>query len=391
MRKNLEGSFFTLTVMRMYKILQLGKHYPPFIGGTERFIKELTDALNRKGVRCDVLCANDKAIYEELDLGSYRVIKVPNYFRMASTSMAPAMIAKLREIQRDYDIIHVHMPDPMANLALFLSGTRAKVIMQWHMDIYRYRKLMFIYSPLLKWIFSRADHVVVSSHALKEKSEFSRYMKGKVSVIPLGISLKDFWRTEEDPAFKNYLENLSMGRKIVLSVGRLVYYKGFDTLVNSMRHLPEGFVTFIVGDGPLKRDLYKLIEEQGLRTRVFLLGRLSYQQLVTMYKNCFVFCLPSKFKTEAFGLVQLEAMSFGKPIVSTRVEASGICEVNIHGETGLCVEPNNPHEIAKAILTLSDMDLYKTFSENAYKRALNFDIDNIVNRWLEVYERSLYS
>ncbi len=374
----------------MYRVLQLGKHYPPFVGGTENFIRDLTKALNAKGVGCDVLCANHKQEYEEVDYGSYRVMKVPNYFRVASTSIAPGMIKKLKEVMGRYQIIHVHMPDPMANLALFLSKPKAKIVLQWHMEIHKYRYLMPLYRPLLEWLFKRADRILVSSNTLKESSEFSRFMKYKVSVVPLGIDIDNFVNSNEDQQYGNYLDEISRGRKIVLSVGRLVYYKGFDVLIEAAKYMPEHYMVFIVGDGPLRRELARMIALHGVKEKVFLLGNLSKEQLVTCYRKCHVFCLPSKYKTEAFGLVQVEAMCFGKPVVSTKLEKSGVCEVNIHERTGLCVEPNDSKSIAKAVhYILEDEEKYIEFSKNARERSHDFHINKIANKIVEIYEEVL--
>jgi rhamnosyl/mannosyltransferase len=380
--------------MKMYKVLQLGKHYPPFIGGTERFIKELTVSLNRKGIRCDVLCANDSAAYEEINYDDYRVIKVPTYFRLASTSIAPHMITKLKEISNQYHIIHVHMPDPMANLALFFSQLKlkAKIILQWHMEIYRYRLLMIFYKPLLEWLFNRAEHIIVSSNNLREESEFSKFMQNKTTVIPLGIDINELHQYEEDYYYADYIRELSMGRKIVLSVGRLVYYKGFDVLINSAKFLPENVVILIAGDGPLKKNLEEMVEFLGLKGKVFLLGKLNQKQLVTCYKRCDVFCLPSKYKTEAFGIVQVEAMCFGKPVVSTKLRGSGVCEVNLHGETGLCVEPGDSKGLAEAIIKiLENEENYNIYSKKAKERANIFSIERVTNNFVNIYEKVLQS
>lgn len=375
---------------KTYKVLQLGKHYPPFIGGTEKVIRDFTISLNEKGIRCDVLCANDLPVYEELNYGNYKVMKVPTYFRMLSTSFAPGMITKLREVMDNYEIIHVHMPDPMANIALLFSGYKKKLVLQWHMDVERYRILINLYKPILFWLFRRADVILVSSNALKEESEFARLMKNKVKIIPLGVNINELDEAKEDRIYFEYLNSIAMGRKIVLSVGRLVYYKGFDVLINSAELLPDNIAIFIVGDGPLKRDLEKMVNVKGLQGRVFLLGKLSLGQLVAAYKACHLFCLPSTHKTEAFGLVQLEAMYFGKPVVSTMLKGSGTCEVNIHGETGFCVKPGDRRELSSAILKiLEDQNLYERLSQNARERSRKYDVKIIVDKLIDVYEELL--
>ncbi|MEM0333734.1 MAG: glycosyltransferase [Candidatus Aenigmatarchaeota archaeon] len=211
-------------------------------------------------------------------------------------------------------------------------------------------------------------------------------MKGKTKVLPLPFDEEELKKHIPDPNFESYLLSLAKNRKIVLYVGRLVYYKGIEVLISAVPFLPENIIIFIVGDGPLKNPLKKKIKKLKLKDRVFLLGKLSNSKLASCYRICNIFCLPSLYKTEAFGLVQLEAMSFGKPIVSTKLPASGVCEVNIDGETGLCVEPGKPEQLAKAILEILENEtLYLKMSQNAQKRVKLFHKKNIVSKLISFY------
>ncbi len=372
------------------QVLQFGKHYPPFVGGIEKVIQVLTETLNQLGVKTDVLCVNHCSKYEELDLGTYKIYKMPLWFRVASTSISPSLITKFREIQGNYHIIHTHMPDPMANLALFFFPPKSKLIVQWHMDIVRQKFLLPFYKPLLIWLFKRADLILVSSEKLKNESQFSKFFNSKTKVLPLPFDYEEFEKIKIDLSFEKKIRELAKEKKIILSVGRLVYYKGFDVLIKATKLLPENIVVFIVGDGPMKPSLEKLIEKLKLKDRVFLLGKLDRAKIAACYKICDLFCLPSTHKTESFGIVQLEAMNFGKPVISTYLEASGICEVNKHGVTGLCVKPGDEKELAKAIIyLLENKVLYKTLSENAVIHVKNFYKEKIVNELIELYKSLL--
>lgn len=372
------------------KILQLGKHYPPFIGGTEKVIQVLTETLNALGISTDVLCSNTQNKFEEINFGNYKVYKTPRWFRVASTSISPLMIKKLSEIKNYYDIIHIHMPDPMANLALFLIQPKVKIVLQWHMDIVKQKILFYFYKPLAEWLFNRADLILVSSKKLKEESQFKNYLAKKGEVLPLPFDDDEFKNLKIDKKYEDELSTLANGRKIVLSVGRLVYYKGFDVLIKAGTFLPENIVIFILGEGPLRRKLEKLIKQYKLNNKVYLLGSISRDKIATCYKICDIFCLPSIYKTESFGLVQLEAMSFGKPVISTKLPASGVCEVNIDGETGLCIKPGDEKELAQAIVDLiCNQSLYQKFSLNALKRVNEFCKEKVVRRLIELYKSLL--
>jgi len=373
------------------RVLQLGKHYPPYVGGTEKVIQVLTETLNFFGIKTDVLCSNHLRSFEELDFGGYKVIKTPRWFKFASTSISPLMIKKLREIMDDYDIIHVHMPDPMANLALFFARPKSKIVVQWHMDIVRQKLLLPLYKPLLVWLFKRADLILLSSQKVKKESQFKEFFKEKGEVLPLPFDNEEFKKAGIDESFKRRILELSKKRKIVLSVGRLVYYKGFDVLIKAGKLLPEDLTIFIVGEGPLRRKLEVLIKKLNLQDKVFLLGEIvDRSKLFACYEVCHLFCLPSLYRSESFGIVQLEAMSFGKPVISTRIPASGVCEVNIDGETGLCVEPGDEKALAEAILTLiKDKELYQRLSAKALKHTEKFYKDRIVKKLIDLYRNLL--
>jgi len=371
------------------KVLQLGKFYPPHIGGIESVIYEITEELNRRGVKCDVLCSNSKREYKEevikRETYQYRVIRTKSYGRILSTSITPQMISKLREIINEYDIIHLHHPDPMANLALFLSKfDRKKLVVHWHSDIIRQNLILKFYKPLLNWILKRANVIIATSPKYIEESKQLLPFKEKCVVIPLGIK-KDKLCSDSE-AVSNLREKYK-GKKIIFSLGRFIAYKGFEYLIESARHLPLDYIILIGGEGPLRRKYEKIIKKYNLFDKVKLLGRLPQNMLGNYYNACDVFCLPSVSKNEAFGLVIIEAMSFGKPIVATNIKGSGVSWVNQDGITGLNVEPKNPKKLAQAIKFIcSNKKVYKKFSENALKRFNEeFTIDKEVSRILEVY------
>ena len=372
------------------KILQLGKFYPPDVGGIESAIYEITEELNRRGVKCDVLCSNSKREYKEevikRETYQYKVIRSRSYGKILSTSITPQMIFKLREILNKYDIIHLHHPDPMANLALFLSRPKGKrIVVHWHSDIIRQRVSLKLYKPLLSWMLKRADVIIATSPKYIEGSEQLSPFKEKCIAIPLGIRKDKLCSNSK--AVSN-LRKKYRGKKIIFSLGRFIKYKGFEYLIESARYLLSDYIILIGGDGPLRSKYEKIIERYNLFDKVKLLGRLSLNMLGNYYDVCDVFCLPSISKNEAFGLVMVEAMSFRKPLIATKIKGSGVGWVNQDGITGLNVEPRNPKALAQAIeFICNNIEIYKKFSENALKRFNEkFTIDKEVSRIIEVYK-----
>jgi len=372
------------------KVLHVGPGYPPSIGGRERVIYTLCETLNEMGIRCDVLCPNVNNSFEVDSSKGYKVFRVPKYFTFKSTPFSPHMIIFLSKLYKGYDIIHVHMPEPMSNLALFLVNPDKPVIVHWHMEIVRQRFLKHFYKPLLKWIFKKSYKIIVSSNKLKRGSEFSEIFEDKGVVIPLPFDERRWIKVRSDEEFRKKLKNLTKNRYTVLAVGRLVYYKGFDVLIKSFQYLPQNIALLIVGDGPLKKDLTKLINKLKLSDRVFLLGKLPDERLKVAYEESDLFMLPSTYKTEAFGLVQLDALFFGLPIVSTNLEASGICEVNLHNKTGICVEPRSVGDLVYAInYILNNKERYNFFSKNARNHIRNFDRFKIAERLVKIYRDAI--
>lgn len=349
------------------KILQFGKFYPPNIGGIETVVYDVTEVLNSQGIQCDVLCSNDKNEYREDKINGYTVYRTPSYGIYFSTSITPYMIKKLREIINNYDIVHVHLPDPMANLALFFSNLKnTKIILHWHSDIIKQKLLLQLYRPLQNWLLNRADKIIATTPKYIEESSALNKYKEKCVSIPIGIDAERLiWQDKKVHEIKNTYQN----KKIIFSLGRLAYYKGFEYLIDSANYLDDDFVILIGGSGELKCSLEEKIKNENLNGKVFLLGRIENEDLGSFYKACDLFCLPSIVKSEAFGVVQIEAMSFGKPIVATKISGSGVDWVNKDSVTGINVDIKNSEQLALAFKKiLVNQKLYKELSQNSLFR-----------------------
>lgn len=367
------------------KVLQLGKFFPPDIGGIETAMYEITEGLNKRGIRCDVLCSNSGREYREDTINCYRVYRTKSYGKIASTSVSPQMICKFKEIVDSYDIIHLHSPDPMANMALFLiNPKRQKVIIHWHSDIVKQKFLLQFYRPLLFWMLRRADVILGTSSLYVEGSTFLKDFQDKISILPFGIKKLDY---QEEKV--NKIKSKFPGKKIVFSLGRFVYYKGFEYLIRSSEYLDDSYVILLGGTGKEEQKLRILAKPY--QNKVFFLGNIPGEELGNYYKACDIFCLPSIERSEAFGLVIVEAMSFGKPVVTTKIPYSGVSWLNQDGITGINVEPKNSEALAYTIMKICKNEaLYKTMSENALMRYReHFTNDKYVDSLIQLYEKIL--
>ena len=342
------------------KVLQIGKFYP-IRGGVEKVMWDLTEGLAAKGVACDMLCCmtpgsqadeKDAPLHtQEGDIHCFRfsetsrVICVPALSKKAATMLSPAMVRWLRKHREEYDIVHIHHPDPMAALALRLSGFKGKVVLHWHSDIVSQQLLLKLYRPLQSWLIRRADVIIGTTPIYLQASHWLKDAQGKCRVVPIGIH-----PIQADPERIAAIRGRYEGQTLLLSVGRLVPYKGFSYLVDAMKRLPEQFRLVIGGQGPLREALEKQIEENGLSERILLAGYLPAEDIPAWFHAADVFVLSSVMKSEAFGIVQIEAMSCGTPVVATKISGSGVSWVNKDGFSGRNVPPKNPQALADAIL-----------------------------------------
>ena len=368
------------------KILQLGKFWP-VRGGVERVMADLMAGFSARGIDCDMMCAASSGrgsisvLSEHSSLITHRT-----WVKAASTTIAPSMVAQLKKIASTYDIIHVHHPDPMAAMALLFSGYKGHVVLHWHSDILKQKHLVRLYRPLQHWLIDRADVIIGTTPEYISKSPDLVGAISKVVCVPIGVDA-----IEADPEGAEAIRARYPGKTIVYFMGRLIGYKGLEHLIDAARYLSDRYVILIGGDGPLRGELQQRINDLGVAGKVVLLGRIDSHLVSAYYTACHVFCLPSVMKTEAFGIVQIEAMSLGKPVVATRIHGSGTAWVNSHGVSGLNVPVAAPREIADAIMEItSDSECYASFCRGAKQRFYdNFRIDSMIDRCLDIYNNIL--
>lgn len=363
-------------------ILQLGKFYP-IKGGVEKVAYDLMTGLSTNEIHCDMLCATVAGKGKTIRLNPYaQLMECHSWGKAAATMIAPSMITTLRKVCPSYDIVHVHHPDPMAALALALSGYKGKVVLHWHSDIQKQKYLLRLYRPLQDWLLRRADLIVGTSPVYLDESSFLKKVQQKTVCLPIGVPPILPEPEAVDKLRKQYGE-----KKIVFSLGRLVAYKGFTHLVEAARFLKDDYVILIGGTGALKQALSQQIKRLGLENKVVLLGRIPENELPTYFGACKVFCLPSVQKTEAFGIVQIEAMSCGKPVVATRIPQSGVPWVNKHGVSGLNVMPGNAGELARAIQDIADNEsVYDKYSMAAKNRYWDiFTNEHMIDKCKRIY------
>jgi rhamnosyl/mannosyltransferase len=264
------------------------------------------------------------------------------------------------------DCVVLHEPNPLAGCSLFLHTPAPRLVIWHHSDLVRPSWAPHTYGRVQRALYRRADCVIVSSPALPAQSPLVRCAR-RVAVIPFGVALERYRR--DDAGRRSRVAEIrgSAPGPHVLFVGRLVYYKGLEIAIQAMTRCP-GTLT-IVGTGPLEQSLREAAVRYGVADRVRFAGTVPEDDLPAYYQACDLFVLPSIAVTEAFGIVQIEAMAAGAPVVSTNLP-TGVPWVNQHEVTGLVVPPGDVDALAHAMRSLlEDPVRRETLGAHASRRA----------------------
>ena len=360
------------------KIVHVTRYAYPHIGGIEAVIAQINDSLPNENFEKEVVCCSntEKSSFENgVTYNRCRFL-----FEFAANTISPEFIWKLSKINTD--ILHYHMPFIFAVIAHFIARPKyKKLYITYHSDIIGYDKIMKPFWFIYKKFINRVDKIHVLSPNIIETSNIINPYKEKCVVIPQGINLED--KSNEEKV--NQIKEKYKGKKILFSLGRLVKYKGFIYGIEAMKQV-ENAVYLIGGSGPLQEQYQQYIKDNGLEEKVILLGRIEQQDLDVYYKASDIYLFPSIMQSEAFGIVQLEAMRHGKPVINTNL-GTGVNYVSLNNETGITVEPENSEQLTEAInKLLNNNKLREQFGKNARKRVE--DVFNIV-KVRELY-RNLY-
>lgn len=363
------------------KILQVNKLYYPHIGGVENSVRDLVQGIKEK-VQVNVLVANTSFSTRREKIDGVDVIKVASLGRFRSAPLTPTFGLWLRRLKSD--IYHFHFPFPTGELAYLWARPEGKLVVTYHSDIIRQKFLLRFYAPYLKKFLAAADRVIASSPNMVEHSPFLQEIAKKCRVVPFGIDVKQFRLTQEIRE-KVRLLRVKYGKKAIFFLGRLIYYKGLEYLIVAMKEVDANLI--IAGSGPLESELKRIVKEEGLRRKIDFVGELKDAELPAYYHACDVFALPAVERSEAFGIVQLEAQACGKPVVSTNLK-TGVPFVNLDGITGLVVSPRSSTALADALNKLLKNDeLRLRLGTQAKKRVeKEFTREVMAERILRVYE-----
>lgn len=370
---------------RKLHVLEVNKAYYPHIGGIESVVRQVASGMAaRDDMDVRVLVCVEKGKGKTDTVDGVPVEYAGSLGTVASCPISFDFFKRFRRLAKWADVIEFHMPFPLGDVACLLSGYKGAVVLAWHSDVVRQKTLLKFYAPILRRFLKRADRVIVATKGHITSSPFLSTMPEKCTIIPYGLDVDAYRAVPPAPILHSQLHDAQ--HVCVLFVGRFVYYKGVEVLLQAMARV-HGAELFLVGHGTeeMEAHLHQMVEETDQVNRVHFMGNLEETQLRQAFSDCDIFVLPSVANSEAFGIVQMEAMVYGKPVINTSLP-TGVPYVSLHGKTGLTVPPEDEEALAQAIQTLTDDPaLRKKYGDAGARRTeTEFALENVMAKTADV-------
>ncbi|MGF6210333.1 glycosyltransferase involved in cell wall biosynthesis [Comamonas sp. 4034] len=335
------------------RVLHVGKYYPPYRGGMESFLADLIEQQRACGIDARAVVHGDP-----LPDDPEWLIRVPVQVTLVFAPIALGFpFALWKAIQRfKPDVLHLHMPNNAAFWPLIIpSARRIPWVVHWHSDVLVsewdtvLKACYQLYKPFETKLLQHSEAILATSPPYMAASAPLQRWLYKTVAIPLGLKPLDTETLQQ--AEEEDVSEWGDAQLRILSVGRLTYYKGFDTLISAVAGFAE-VQLLIAGEGEQRKDLEALIERERSHhgcANVKLLGQVSEARKYALFNSCDIFALASRERTEAFGLVLIEAMQHGKPCIASDLDGSGMSWVVGQSGTGQCYAPDQVQAWREAI------------------------------------------
>ncbi len=364
-------------------ILHAYKCYYPDEGGIPTIIQQIAEGLKSKSQHT-VLCTHAKLRGKIETINQVNVHRLSSLGNLFSLPITPHYPLALWKLASQFHILDYHFPMPWVDLAVASYLPKStQLIIHWHSEIIRQKKLSLALAPMIHRCLQRANRIIVADEAHIEHSLWLPAYRNKCLVIPYGIDLNQ-WQPLSFAEQQKVQQLQKQHKSFVLTVGRLVPYKGFSTLIAAMQSVDADLI--IVGQGPLAKELQQLAVKLGIHHRVHFYGKTTHSDLKCLYHAAKLFVLPSISENEAFGMVQLEAMACEKPIINTALN-SGVPKVARHQQEALTVPKGSIESLTHAIKQiLVTPNLATELGINGLERVKNiYSLDNFLKNTANLY------
>jgi glycosyltransferase involved in cell wall biosynthesis len=351
------GVASSLRVLHFYKT-----YYPDTVGGIEQVIRQLAVGTTRLGMSNVVLSLSRAKDLEPITFEGHTVVRVPLDFEIASNGFSLAALKALSRLAEECDIVHYHFPWPFMDLAHFLARVNKPTVVTYHSDIVRQKMLLRLYSPLRQQFLRSVDAIVATSPNYMASSTVLERYRDKTRIITYGLD-KSIYPAPDSERLAYWRDKV--GIKFFLFVGVLRYYKGLHVLLDAVAN--TDYPVVIVGAGPIELELKAHAARLGL-AHVMFVGQLDDADKVALLTLCYAMAFPSHLRSEAFGISLLEGAMFGKPMISSEI-GTGTTYINVDGDTGLVVPPDDSPAFGAAMRTLwENPDLAEAMGKRAALR-----------------------
>ena len=376
--------------------LLIAHTFPPRVGGRESYLFNLFSRLGP--ARVTVVTPDREGEWETFDRSApFRMVRVspegPSWFFRGGRRQRLRWFFFLAGLCLRHRVGMVHcavaLPDGMTGL--LLKRTLGLPYVQYVFGLEIARPALEPWTrERLGWVLQNADRVVAISRATADLAVRLGARPDRVVFVPPGVDVETYHPDPEAGARVHQQHGLD-GRKVILTLGRLVARKGQDQVIRALPRVLEAVpqaVYLIAGSGPDRERLERLAEEVGVADRVIFAGRVPDGEVVAYYNGADVVAMPSREEpetgdVEGFGMVFLEANACGKPVVGGR--SGGVVDAVADGVTGFLVDPHDPADLAARLVTLlQDPDLARRMGEAGRERARReFAWGRLASRWRE--------
>ncbi len=371
------------------RVLQVYRTYfPDTQGGLEEVIRQICRNTGRAvnvddPVKNRVMCLTRTSETGAMRRPEAAVVRVKQHAEIASCGLSACGFRAFERQLEWADIVHYHHPWPFADMLHIAGRVTQPTVVTYHSDIVRQRFLGRLYAPLMHRFLSRVDRIVCTSPNYLASSKVLAHHTDRTDVIPIGIDPAAY---PEASSSTRAAVHEAFGEGFMLFVGVLRYYKGLHVLLEALKG--AGVRCVIAGQGPEEKNLKSQAARLGLDNLVFA-GRVDDETKVALIDAAAAFVLPSYLRSEAFGVVLLEAAMRGKPLISTDA-GTGTSYVNVDGETGVVVPPDDADALRSAMQQLTDARAQKELGKNAKARfEREFTGEAMGRRYRLLYEELL--
>lgn len=370
-------------------ILHISKYYFPYIGGVENICKYLVEGMSEH--KMAVLCFTETPKDTIDEVNNVKVYRVGTWINIARQALSLSYFSMMKKALKEFqpDIIHFHWANPFpAAVLLTMIPKNVKLVVHWHMDIIKQKKIYPLIKPIETALLKRADRILVTSPNYKDHSLPLQPFINKIDIVPNAIDETRLIKKDDDEEKIENIKRKYNNKNIIFFVGRHIQYKGLPWLIEAEKNVKSDCVFVIAGNGPLTDELKSSCKSK----RVFFVGKLSDDELRCYLYASKIFAFPSITKNEAFGVAMAEAMFCGKPAITFTIEGSGVNWVSLNGITGLEVPNKDSRAYAEAIDKLiCDSELYNRLSMNAQKRIKKmFTKKHMIDACYESYNNIIF-